>query len=363
MAGKNYKGEFSEKISPFLLKKMEEIRKSKGENSEDYRALFLQYKLQDFEKNQTAEINERHWDAEMSVMNLEFGFERLYSRTAVFEPTMICAAHCRYCLRANYNIFTLTEDQIVSIAKYFGTKNSSEINEVLITGGDPLIVPKKLDFLVESLIEHAPNIEIMRIATRLPIHDPERVDNSVFELFSKHRDKILFELATQINHPVDLFPETTEVYQKFRKLGITIYAQNVLIKGVNDNIETLVRLYNKLREIGIESHYLFHSVPMRGTHHYRTSVERGLQLINELNNSGRISGRAKPAFALMTDIGKITLYEGTILEKDMENNKVLIQSFYKMDERLKNNPHWKLPENSYVDETGYLRIWYLDGKD
>ena len=102
---------------------------------------------------------------------------------------------------------------------------------------------------------------------------------------------------------------------------------------------------------------------MRGMHHFRTTVEKGLRLIKELTNSGKISGRVKPMYALMTDIGKITLYDGTILAKNKKRNELLVQSSYTYEERLQNNPNWKLPETAEVDENGYLRMWYLDGDD
>lgn len=364
MAGKNKQGIFLEKISPFLEKKLNELKQTKGENSEEYRAIYLQYTRLPQEDNVETEDNQRHWEADMPFEEQGHGVERLYSKTVVIEPTMVCAAHCRYCLRANYNIFTLSEDEIIRIAQFCGSdKVKQSANEVLITGGDPLVLPNRLNFLIDALTRYAPNIKIMRVATRLPLHDPLRIDSNVYEIFRKNKDKIRFEIATQINHPTDLFPETIEVYKHFNDMGIPIYSQNVLIKGVNDNIDTLVALYNKMREVGIESHYLFHCVPMRGMHHYRTTVAKGLKLAKELTNSGLISGRVKPMYALMTDIGKITMYEGTYIKKDEEKNLVYLQSSYKYADRLKFNPNWQLPQTAEVDENGYLRMWYLDGND
>lgn len=364
MAGKKKRNEFIEKISPFLKNKMEEIKNTKGEESKDYQALYRQYKLLDDEKTETLEANKRHWEADIDIESHIHGVERLYNKSIVIEPTMICATHCRYCLRANYDIFTLNEDELKTIAKFSGSNNlKNKVNEVLITGGEPLIVPKRLDFLIESLIEYAPNIKIMRIATRLPQHDPMRIDNNIYEIFRKHSDKVRFELATQINHSVEFFNETVDVYNNFRRLGVPIYSQNVLLKDVNDDIQSLIDLYNKMRENGIEAHYLFHCVPMRGMHHYRTSVDKGLRLAKELTNSGMVSGRAKPMYALMTDIGKVTLYEGTILKRDNNKNMMLVQSTYKYNDRISDNPYWKLPKTAEVDEDGFLRVWYLDGAD
>jgi lysine 2,3-aminomutase len=367
MAGITNKGVFAERISPFLKAKMVILKQEKGESSPEYQALYLQYVKLDIENTVEAESNKRHWEADMSIQSdierLSYGVERLYRQCVVIEPTMICAAHCRYCLRANYDIFTLNDAEIRKIAQYCGQDSlRDDVSEVLITGGDPFIVPQKLRFLVESLIEYAPNIKRMRIGTRIPLQDPDRVDNNIFEIFKRHRDKVKFEVATQINHSVELFPEAVDKFLKISDLGITIYSQNVLIKGVNDNYRSLIELYSKLRDIGIEAHYLFHSVPMRGMHHLRTSVKKGNELAKQLTNSGEISVRAKPMYALMTDIGKITLYDGAIIEKN-DNNQLLIQSAYKYHDRMKWNPDWQLPETAIVDENGYLRVWYLDGED
>jgi lysine 2,3-aminomutase len=116
-----------------------------------------------------------------------------------------------------------------------------------------------------------------------------------------------------------------------------------------------------MRENNIEAHYLFHCIPIIGTHHLRTSIEKSLDLIKELVCSGKISGRAKPMFAAMTDIGKITFYEGVIQRR--ENGRVLLQSNYRYEDRLKWNPSWKLPKTAEIDKKGLLRVWYVDGGD
>ncbi len=366
MAGIIKKGIFPEKISPFLRRKMDQLRKERGEHSEEYRALALQYKQSDLEFVETTEQNVRHWEADLAVESDHYalkGLERLYRQSLVIEPTLICAAHCRYCLRGNYDVFTLTEGQLLDIAKYCGSEAVREdLEEVLVTGGDPLIVPQRLNYLVETLIEHAPNIRIIRIGTRLPQQDPDRIDNNVYEIFRKHGSDVRFEMATQINHPVELFPEVREKFLAFRRLGVTLYSQNVILKQVNDNIDTLVSLYEAMREIGIEAHYLFHCVPMKGSHHLRTSVAKGLRLAKELTNSGKISGRVKPMYAAMTDVGKVTFYEGVILGKD-KTNHLLLQTQYRHEDRLRWNPSWALPKTADVDENGMIRVRYLDGDD
>lgn len=344
---------------------MKKIKDEFGEDSEEYKALFFQYKKLENENAKTQESNLKHWEGGLAEKsdNIELrGLERLYCRSLVIEPTKICAAHCRYCLRAHYDLFTLKENDLKGIAEFCGSKNVKDnLAEVLITGGDPLIIPQRLHLLVELLLEKAPNIRIIRIGSRLMTQDPERVDNNVYGIF-KNKPGIRFEIGTQINHPIEFFEESIETFKEFFKLGVKIYSQNILLRNINDNINCLIKLYDIMRELDIEPHYLFHCVPMRGMHHFRTTVTKGIELTKSLVNSGYISGRAKPMFALMTDIGKIIPYEGTILRKN-SFGQILIQSAYKYQDRMRWNPYWELPKTAEIDDKGYLRVWYLDGED
>jgi lysine 2,3-aminomutase len=166
-----------------------------------------------------------------------------------------------------------------------------------------------------------------------------------------------------INSPVEFWPESVEAIHKIQDVGARIYLQHPLLKGVNDDLETLVSLYDLVRTHNIEPHYLFHCVPITGQSHHRTTVQKGNELICKLTSSGKFSGRSKPKYTLMTDIGKITMWEGTILDRNQANNMILLQSGYKLEERLRYNPSYKVPKNAEVDEEGYMRVWYLDGED
>jgi lysine 2,3-aminomutase len=255
----------------------------------------------------------------------------------------------------------MTEAELTEVAKYAGTGERRErLREVLITGGDPLLTPKRVNFLVEALMNYAPNITTFRIGSRVMGQSPDKVDEAVLSIF-RNKPGVRFEVGTQINHPVEFFPEVCEAFARLRQTGIKIYAQNVLLKGVNDDISTLVDLYDLMRQYDIEAHYLFHCVPMIGIHHLRPSVAKGISLIRELVSSGRISGRAKPMFAAMTDIGKITFYDGVICGK--EDGRLLLQSGYFLSERTDYNPGWQLPASAEVGGNGCMRVWYLDGED
>ncbi|ALG08378.1 radical SAM protein [Kibdelosporangium phytohabitans] len=352
MAGAKH-GVFHEKTSPFLREKM-------AESPVDF--LRRQYLVDPAESAVKDLEVDRHYHSEVETVfegRALRGVEKLYRRLVLVEPTSVCAAHCRWCIRGQYDTFTLNEEELDRVARYCGTApENQDVREVLVTGGDPLMLVDRLDFLLDAIERHAPNVRVVRIGTRVPLQDPRRVDDRMAHAL-RPRSTFRIEIATHVNHPGELFSEVREAYQRLQDAGAVIYDQTVLLRGVNDNLDTLVELVEELRELRIEMHYLFHCVPIRGMDHHRTSLAEGLRLARLLTSSGRTSGRAKPMFTAMTDIGKITLYEGTILDRDGDG-RVLLRSGYSHQDRLRWTPNWRLPSSAHVDEDGLLRVWYLD---
>jgi len=356
-------GMFKSKVSEYLLTLMSDVKRKEGDNSSSYQALLHQYIYSKKEDEDQQETNLKHYEAivDDSIDGLPRGIERLYRRQLVIDLTMVCAAHCRYCLRANYDNIQLDKSDLDKIVEY--CSKDPFLKEVLITGGDPLMVQNLLKYLIVGLVNSAPNIKIIRIGTRVPVQDPARIDEDIISFFSNYSEVVRFEVAIQINHPVELQSQVVSVVKALQGAGVRIYSQNVLLKNVNDNIDTLIELYDQLRYLGIEAHYLFHSIPMKGTTHLRTSVQKGLDLIQELTSTGKISGRVKPTFALMTYVGKVVLYDGTILKKD-SGGFLHIKTFYTVRERRQWNPTYELPEGqAYVNENDYIVAKYLDGED
>lgn len=357
MAGAT-KGVFAEKTSPFLREKM---NSSSGERLD---FLDLQYLRQEGEDLIRENEVRRHYESEVSTYfegePLE-GVERLYKQTVLIEPTTICAAHCRWCIRGQYATQTLRPHQLTRLARFCGSEDvRDDVKEVLVTGGDPLMLTDPLDRLLDDIAEYAPNIRVVRLATRVPLQAPERINDSLLRAI-RPRGEFRVEIGTHINHSGELFPEVREAYQKLRDQVSAIYDQTVLLRGVNNDSETLVSLYNDMRDLDIEPHYLFHCVPLKGMGHHRTSVEEGLELHRDLLSSGELSGRTKPHYTLMTDIGKVTLYEGTIAEKDPTNNRLLLSTNYRYSDRLRWVPNWQLPESASVDNDR-LFVWYQDAE-
>lgn len=353
------KYEFKQLISKHLRDKLDYLKETYGEKSPEYLSIYNQYVYNEMEDNQTDEVNAKHYEAGCSdglVKNLE----RLYQRHGCVEIAWSCVSNCRYCLRSNYEDHTLLKDEnLRAIAEYC---RDNSLEELLITGGDPFCNPKALSILLGYLYEIAPNVQIYRIATRMITQSPDSIPEKVFAILERYSKLKRVEVATQINSHCEFDDKVDAVIRRIQSMGITIYSQNVFLKGVNDTPEQLIELYHSMRMRGIEAHYLFHAVPMKGTHHLRPSVASMIYCYENLVNSGRVTGRSKPIMAIMSQIGKITLTPDNVIAYNPKQYTVTLRSNYKYVDRMRYNPHWQIPESAYVDDNGYLCINYLDGE-
>lgn len=352
------KTQFPELISSYIMELMNKRKENYGVSDPGYKALYYQYVQTEDEMKEMKECNAKHYEASMGIKSGLQYLERLYKRQATIDLTMVCNAHCRYCLRQNYDLYKMSESDMQEIVSYIAKDNF--LKEILITGGDPLLVPEQLMRLMDMLIVQAPNIKIIRIGSRLPMHNPMNLSEELLNYFDKNKSKVKFELGIQVNHIIELQPETVECIKNIQRHGVQVYAQNVLLKNVNDSLEALIELYDTLRYLNIESHYLFHPVPMLRTAQFRMSLQDFLSLARQLTASGEIPGRSKPMFTLMTDVGKCTLYAGMLREKD-KNGYYDIYTGYKLQERQKWHEGYQLPESALVDAEGYIHVKYLDG--
>jgi lysine 2,3-aminomutase len=357
-------GIFKELITPFLQRKLDQLRHQYGEDSPEYNAIARQYvksTLEDILVNKRQ--RRRHYEAEVHICHKGQelkGVERLYRRTVLLEPTTACAAHCRWCLRGQYEIKALTSKEVLTNLEYFASLD--EVSEILITGGEPLIAVPQLEFILDNVEKLVPQIEIVRIGARLLTQAPEKLTDHALSILAKKR-RYRLEIGVHICHPIEFWDETVEKIGLLRDAGIRLYNQHPLLKGVNDNDNALIQLYELMRRHDIESHYLFHCIPMQGMDHHRTRVGRGLELMSTLSAGGHFSGRAKPIYTAMTDIGKVSLFHGSIVKRDDEENMILLRSSYRYDDRKAWNPSWEKPEWCEVDDEGYLSVWYPDGWD
>lgn len=211
-----------------------------------------------------------------------------YAGRALIITTGACAMHCRYCFRQHFDYET--EIGFEKELKYL--REDSSINEVILSGGDPLSLGNdRLQQLVAAL-EEIPHLKLLRFHTRFPIGIPERIDEGFLKILATTRFQVI--VVIHCNHPQELDEEILSSLKKIRLLGIPILNQSVLLKGVNDRFETLKALSTRLIENGIIPYYLHQLDQVEGASHFEVSPKRGLALIEELRAS--LPGFAVPRY-------------------------------------------------------------------
>ena len=202
-----------ELLSPYLKRKLAAEEQCTGDSAAartifDYSTCTISASDEEL-----GERDRHHYATSPAVLkeHLSFGVERLYKRVAVIMPTNVCAAHCRWCLRACYGEFTLSEAELRTAVKY--CNSDPNLYEVLISGGDPLMTPRLLGSLLQYIVEDAPNIRVVRIASRVPLQAPERISEELIGLLGIYKS-LRIELGTHINHASELFPEVKEALER-----------------------------------------------------------------------------------------------------------------------------------------------------
>ncbi|MXW08170.1 MAG: EF-P beta-lysylation protein EpmB [Gammaproteobacteria bacterium] len=209
---------------------------------------------------------------------LNGGVVKKYANRALVITTQACPVHCRYCFRRHFDYST---NQLTDLQRTLETlKNDPSIAEVILSGGDPLTLSNtKLDTLIQQLqrLEH---VQILRIHTRFPIMIPQRITPALVEILSKTRLKVV--IVVHINHPNEIDDSVQQAIERFRNAQIDVFNQSVLLKGVNDSVQTLSKLMHRVFEIGVVPYYLHLFDPVAGAHHYDLPETTALALWKEL---------------------------------------------------------------------------------
>jgi lysine 2,3-aminomutase len=223
-----------------------------------------------------------------------------YPDRVLFLVSASCAVYCRFCTRkrkVGTHRLQVTAETLEAGFTYI--EEHPEIREVLLSGGDPLLLP---DDQIEALLErlkHIPSVEIVRIGSRIPCSLPMRVTPQLAALLKKYHP---LYINTHFNHPREITAEAAKACALLADAGIPLASQTVLLKGINDNPATLRALFRALLRIRVKPYYLFQADLTRGTDHFRTRTEVGIELMRSLY--GHISGMAIPTFALDAPGGK-----------------------------------------------------------
>jgi len=243
-----------------------------------------------------------------------------YPDRVLFITGNLCTVHCRHCMRKRHwevDMGAPSSDEIKTATAYLA--RHPQIREMLISGGDPLLLSEdKLEEIIRTF-SAIPNIEMLRFGSRVPVALPQRLTPDFCRLLASGKPAWL---ATHFNHAQELTQEAALAADNLLKAGIPVVNQTVLLKGINDNVAALRTLFTGLLRLKIKPYYLFHGDPIRGTTHFRTGVKKGLELLDALR--GNISGLALPAYAfdLPGGAGKIRLEPDLVCGRDDAGNTI-----------------------------------------
>ena len=225
-----------------------------------------------------------------------------------------CATYCRHCFRRHFTAHgggAITAQEISDAADYIAAHE--EVQEALVSGGDPLMLADdRLNLLLESLRAARPHL-ILRLATRMPVVEPRRVTPELAGLLGGLAP---LWAVIQANHPRELTEEFAAAVGRLVDAGVPVLNQTVLLRGVNDDADTLEALFRGLVRNRVKPYYLFQGDLAAGTSHFRTTIDEGLALVRELRR--RLSGVAVPVYAvdLPGGGGKVPLTEATVSRRE-----------------------------------------------
>jgi lysine 2,3-aminomutase len=224
------------------------------------------------------------------------GIVHRYPDRVLLKAVHICPVYCRFCFRREMvgpqGLGTLSPEALDEAFAYIA--GHREIWEVILTGGDPLVLsPRRLTEIMQRLaaIDH---VKIIRFHTRVPVVEPERIDEALITAL-KMSGKTAY-VALHANHPRELTPAARAACARLVDSGIVMISQSVLLKGVNDDPDTLAALMRAFVETRVKPYYLHHPDLAPGTSHFRLSIEEGRALVAGLR--GRISGLCQPTYIL-----------------------------------------------------------------
>lgn len=245
-----------------------------------------------------------------------------YPDRALFLVSPVCASYCRFCTRRRKvgDPEKIPLSQFESAFRYL--EEHTEIRDVIMSGGDPLMLSDRRLDLILARLRAIPHLEILRIGSRIPCHMPERITPELCDTLRKYHP--LF-INTHFNHPDELTPAAVRRLGLLADAGIPLGCQTVLLRGVNDSPEVMVRLMQKLLMARVRPYYIYMADQVAGAEHFRTSVETGLRIMKALR--GWTSGLASPHFVVDAPGGggKIPLLPNYV--EEWSDEQVVLRNF------------------------------------
>ena len=243
------------------------------------------------------------------------GLVHRYPDRALFLVTDFCSTYCRYCTRSrmvgNRDALPFNMAQWEKAIAYI--EGTPSIRDVLLSGGDPLTLSdENLDWLL-SRLRQIRHVEFLRIGTKAPVVLPQRITPALTRVLKKYHP---LWMSIHFTHPEELTPEAAQACERLADAGIPLGSQTVLLEGINDDVVTMKMLVHGLLKIRVKPYYLYQCDPILGSAHFRTSVEKGLEIIRGLR--GYTTGYAVPHYVIDAPGGggKIPLLPEYVIGRD-----------------------------------------------
>jgi lysine 2,3-aminomutase len=251
------------------------------------------------------------------------GLVHRYPDRVLFLVTDRCASYCRYCTRSRV-VSGVGEQELHTEfeAAFKYIEEHSEVRDVLLSGGDALLFSdSKLEAML-SRLRAIPHVEFLRIGSRVPIFLPQRITPALCAMLQKYHP---LWMSVHVNHPRELTTEVREALERLVNHGVPLGNQSVLLAGVNDNLETMRTLVHKLLMCRVRPYYIYQCDLISGSAHLRTSVAKGIEIIEGLR--GHTTGYGVPQYVIDAPGGggKVPINPGYILHHDHE--KIVIRNY------------------------------------
>ncbi|MGL4320559.1 MAG: lysine-2,3-aminomutase-like protein [Paracoccaceae bacterium] len=221
------------------------------------------------------------------------GLTHRYPDRAILAVTQSCAVYCRFCFRRETVGDSGALPDAALIAAYEYLRKTPAVREVILTGGDPMMLsPRRLGAILAALSD-IPHLEVIRLHTRIPVVDPERITAQMVAALDVAKTVYV---AIHTNHAQELTPGAAAAIARLTLAGVPLVAQTVLLRGVNDTVEALEALFRALIRLRVKPYYLHHCDLAQGTSHFRTTIAAGQALMAALR--GRVSSLCLPTYVL-----------------------------------------------------------------
>ena len=251
------------------------------------------------------------------------GLVHRYADRVLLLVTDRCASYCRYCTRSRVVSGAGEQELTMDLEGAFAyLEKHPEVRDVLLSGGDPLLLSdSKLDAILTRL-RQIPTIEFIRIGTRIPIFLPQRITTDLLNVLKKHHP---LWMSVHSNHPKELTQEVRMALGRLADAGIPLGNQSVLLKGVNDRADTLKSLFHKLLLCRVRPYYLYQCDLISGSAHLRTTIREGQEIMEQLR--GHTTGYAVPTYVVDGPGGGGKIPIGPNYIVGMADNRVILKNY------------------------------------